>query len=839
MQEETLKELDYFKIRSDISNFCVSVEGKNCLQNRLPFTDFSQIEFLKNISKDWASYISLGKNNFLHWDEIESVLKVIKISGSTISLEQLRSLQIFCTSVSQIKLSVQSANEEQPLSKLFELTESIPVQDEVLKIIQKVLNAKGELRDLPELRKIKNKIAELSKLLQKVLYSYTQDASFANFLESSVPVLRGEKQVLAVKVSHKNKIKGIVHGFSGSGQTVYIEPLDAVQASNDLVQETYNLEIALREILNNLTKELHPFAEMLETSLSKMITLDVTRAASLWGVEHKANYARTVFDGSTLILKKARHPLLGKDAIPLDVSFAENTRVLIITGPNTGGKTVALKTIALFSLLNQSAFPLPAYEGCVLPIFSKIFADIGDGQSLDQSLSTFSAHMKKIAEALKNANESTLVLLDELGSGTDPQEGSAIAMSILDELIKRKAFVLVTTHHGAIKNYGWTNLSCMNASVEFNQETLSPTYRLIMGVPGESRAFDIAEKSGIPRAIIEGAKNYVKGKHTDISLLIKTLNEKNIKADELLQQCKVKENELNEKQMMLESVQLKNREKELELKTSAHTMAEEFLSESRKQLENLVRVLREGEITKEKTKAVKNFIFETTEKLQRESLALEKEKEILEGDVLISKQTNHPKSKKPSKKRMKNALALQFAESSSSCASGFTNDSKANTLVTVSGKTAPVLKTPTFGVGSSVVAKIGKNRGVIISSAGKNKWLVQFGSLQIQMAQKDLELLLDEHSPVSVSTEYVLSEKPSFELRLLGAREVEALEKVEHQLYLCAVHGFKQFSIIHGKGDGVLQKAIHKFLGSNKSVKSFHFARPEDGGTGKTYVMLE
>ncbi len=297
-----------------------------------------------------------------------------------------------------------------------------------------------------------------------------------------------------------------MHEVSASGQTLYIEPEEAVRKNNDLIQEEFHLQSEMRKIFTDLTAKIAPFAVELKEALLTMEQLDQTCATAKWARQYDCIYIDSCTEDEAPALINARHPLLGTEAVPVTMEFFKGKRVLIITGANTGGKTVAIKTFALLAMLNQSGFAVPCGEGSRLPVFNSIFADIGDEQSIDQSLSTFSAHIKNIAAACRHADSKSLVLLDELGSGTDPQEGSAISMAVLNELIERKAFVLVTTHQGVLKNFGYTNEFCTNASVDFDDTSLRPTYRLLMGIPGKSHALDIAKRSGLPTPLIKKTK---------------------------------------------------------------------------------------------------------------------------------------------------------------------------------------------------------------------------------------------------------------------------------------------------------------------------------------------
>ena len=395
---------------------------------------------------------------------------------------------------------------------------------------------------------------------------------------------------------------------------------DCVRITSYNVCYTKLLRIA--RILKELTARLSPSSESLADSLSRMVFLDGIGAAARWGRDWRCVFAEDIphqdlgagesadsgeESVSRLRLRQARHPLLGSRAVPIDLVLTPGGRVLIITGPNTGGKTVSLKTVALFALLNQSGWPVPAAETTALPIFDFIGCDIGDEQSLDQSLSTFSGHMKNVAGILASATEKSLVLLDELASGTDPQEGSAIAMAVLDSLLERGSVVLATTHHGVLKNYGYTHPSCVNASVDFDENTLSPTYRILMGVPGESHALDIAKRNGLDPAVVAAARGYLASERADVSALIKGLTAKHEELARFEKDKRAEERDLREKRRKTDLRELQLRQKEVELREQGYRRLDRLFDESRKQLENLVREIREGELTREKTLRITSY----------------------------------------------------------------------------------------------------------------------------------------------------------------------------------------------------------------------------------------
>lgn len=840
MNEQTLKEIDFYRLRDEVAGFCVSEEGKKSLLEREPLTDSKEIEKLKNLSREWTKYFSATHNRpVTGWEPVGNLKSIIKTTGMSLSLEQVKSIGQFCTSVKNVKEAINLHKVKLELKLLPEEIKLLPEEEETSKKIFRVITPDGEMRDLPEISAIRKQIASLNGKIKNIMQSYISDQRLSNVLESSVPVLRGGRQVLAVKASQQNRIPGIIHEVSASAQTVYIEPEDAVRCSNELIQKEHELQQVIKRILTDLTFSLQPSIPFLNAALPVMCCLDGTLGTAIWGLEHNCIFALSAGKEPPALVA-ARHPLLGSKAVPIDIRFMDGKRVLIITGPNTGGKTVSLKTFALLSMLNQAGFPVPAGEGTRLPVFTDVYADIGDSQSLDMSLSTFSGHMKNIANAVEKANSGTLILLDEFGSGTDPQEGTAISMAVLDYLIEKKSFVLVTTHQGILKNYGYTNPACVNASVEFDEGTLSPSYRLLMGVPGESHALDIAARSGLPKHICRAARNYIATEQADVSALIRGLNRKHIELNKVQKEAHRKEQEYIAQYDKLKEKEIYLRKKEHELKAGKQQELNDFLIHSRRQLENLVRTLKEGEVTREKTLGVKQFISElqtNTEKLENK---LEKEEDKLRRDeeafVKEVKNRNHPGSNKKTKKKLSNAEALKNATSMYSESEEAQKSSKKTVVYE-----KPFI--PKFEPGARVIAGATKNEGVLIEETRKGVWQVQFGSVKMTVKQKDMELSLKQPMAITPDISYEIStetesERPVFELRLLGMRADEAIKSLEHQIDLCTLNNFPSFSVIHGKGDGILQQAVRDYLSHCPVVKEFEFAPAEDGGAGKTYVKL-
>ncbi|MDR1862446.1 MAG: Smr/MutS family protein, partial [Treponema sp.] len=611
---------------------------------------------------------------------------------------------------------------------------------------------------------------------------------------------RDGRMVLAVKANFRNRIRGIVHEVSSTGQTVFVEPEEVVEKNNRLLLEKRRLESEIRRILREMTGRLSAFREDLHQLHRGILYLETIRARARYGFETRGNFAGEDPSGG-LVLKQARHPLLGPGAVPLDFTLAPGKRTVIITGPNTGGKTAALKTVGLLALMNQSGLPLPAGEGSSLPVFEGVYADIGDEQSLSQSLSTFSAHMTNIGDIISRAGEGSLVLLDELGSGTDPEEGSAIAMAILDHFIETKTCLITTTHHGILKNYGYTREGVENASMEFDSRTLSPTFRIIMGIPGESRAVEIAERNGLAPDIVAKARTYLAEEQADISALLKGLREKRREFDAAALAGKKEEERLREERRKADLRELRLKQKELQLKAEGAGSLRRLLEESRKTLENLVRELKEGELSREKTLKVKEFLSGLEATVREENGALEREEDLLAEE----------------RRRLENADQT---------------------------RTPPAADTPLVA-GTEVLA--GGRRGRVLrldkKAAGTKgaQWIVEIGSLRMSFPETELAALApsnEEPKPLIARPDLASPTAAQMEISLRGMRLEEALEALRRQVDAAVLAGLGSFAVIHGKGDGILQKGVHNYLKNDKAVADYYFSRPEMGGFGRTEVVL-
>ena len=861
MIQRTLEVLEYNRIREEMAGYCMSEEGKSVFLERLPLTDTEELGALKTLGSEWMRSLNAESPPQLHsWPPVRHLLPRLSVEGASLTLEEFYSLGLFCDAVVTFRAwaerrqesvssgrrdslsGVQTSIDATLIAAGLELGDLSVPSNEIFRIIDR----SGEIRDLPEIRAIRQGIRKIQMDIERLMGKYLGDETLKSALQSTLPTIRDGRQVIAIRTNFRNRVHGIVHEVSQSGQTVYMEPDDVVDRNNDLVTEEHRLSREVARILRELTSRIAPFHEAIALALDRMVFLDGIGACARWGNENRCVFAEDIsFENahpamcesenapslrdpvSILQIKQGRHPLLRSRAVPIDLALIPGGRILIITGPNTGGKTVSLKTVALFALLNQSGWPIPASEPTRLPVFDYVGCDIGDEQSLDQSLSTFSGHMKNIATILSHATERSLILLDELGSGTDPQEGSAIAMAVLDTLLERKSTVLVTTHHGILKNYGYTHESCVNASVDFDQNTLSPTYRILMGVPGESHALDIASRNGLEPSIVELARSYLLSERADVSALIKGLTAKHEELDRFEQEKKKEEQTLREKRRKSDLKELQLKQKELELREQGYRRLDDLFDDSRKQLENLVREIREGEMTREKTLQVKNWIADFEAHLSAEHDGLVADR----GDTgelrkeMEKRQRDEAGDDAPSKGSARKNRAAPRGEAQGSPA----------------GK-RPAEWIPEFAPGIEVYVGESKRRGTLVREAKKGQWIVATGTLKMTVAASELSAVpvngQGKKVSIEVNTDMGGDDTPAFELRLIGMREDEAVKALERQLDLASMKGLKEFSIVHGKGHGILQSAVHQTLAAYGAVSEYHFARPEDGGTGKTIVRL-
>ncbi len=776
--ERSLELLDFPRILKDVAGYCRSDEGRECLGRSLPRTEESAVQEAKERTRAVCGLFVEGQPLPQGvFPAIGGFLGVLSKEGTCLEEEDLYALGLWAEAYGELRDFLAHARNES-LAK--EAREAADVS-EIPRIVFRILARDGTLNDLPELREAQARVRKINMEIERITASFFQDGETRSMLQSDIPTQRDGRTVLAVRTNFKGKVKGIVHEVSDTGRTVFIEPEALVRKNNELVEATARYRQEVFRILKEATAKASAQLPRLLDARESCESFDDLWARARYSFLNRGTFAQNRETGLTL--RRARHPMLGSQAVPIDLDIPGDVRTLVITGPNTGGKTVSLKTVGLLCLMNQFGLAVPAEEGTSLPVLDGVYADIGDEQSIDQSLSTFSGHMKAVSGIVGGATSRSLVLLDELGSGTDPEEGCAIAMSLLDHFIETGCLTIVTTHHGILKNYGYTRAGVLNASADFDKNTLSPTYRILMGIPGESRALEIAARNGLPGDIVSGARRYLAEERTDVAAMIQGLSEKRRELEGLEEEHKRRIRMAMEDQRKTDLKALQLRQKEAELREQGIRDLNLLLAESRKGLENLVRQLREGELTAEKTRAVKEFLGNLDTAVKAEE---------------ARRETDSPEPSPPPE------------------AGGVRE-------------------------GSAVFVGTVRKRGRVIRRAKKGYWLVEAGSLRIAVPETELQPCREESSAVpsvTVDVSAGSSAKAVFELDLRGYRLAEALRAVEAQLEAASLASLSLFSIIHGTGEGVLGKGIHELLRNHPAVKDYYFARPEEGGFGKTVVHL-
>ena len=628
-----------------------------------------------------------------------------------------------------------------------------------------------------ELARIRRKIHDSESQVRDVLQDLLKQKS--QMLTEGIVASRNGRQVLPVKNTYRNKIAGVVHDISASGNTVYIEPREVVKLSEEIASLRANERYEMMRILQELSERVRPHAAEIANDAWIIGRLDLIRAKVRF-IQETGAVVPQVSEEQEIQLLHVRHPLV-KNAVANDVHFGKELTAIVITGPNTGGKTIMLKTLGLTQVMAQSGLPILADKGSRVGIFEEIFADIGDEQSIEQSLSTFSSHMTNIVDILGKVNQNSLLLLDELGAGTDPQEGAALAMSILEDLRLRQVKTMATTHYPELKAYGIETAYVQNASMEFDTASLRPTYRFMQGVPGRSNAFEIAKRLGLSDVIVGDASKQI-DQDNDVNRIIEQLEEQTLESHKRLENIRqVEQENLKMNRALKKLYNELNREKETELnkaREQAAEIVELALAESDDILKNL----------HSKSQLKPHEIIEAKAKLKK--LAPEK--------VDLSKNKVLQKAKK---------------------------------------KRAPK-------VGDDIIVLSYGQRGTLTNQLKDGRWEAQVGLIKMMLEEKEFDLVqAQQEAPVKKKQVNVVKRAagkgPQARLDLRGKRYEEAMEALDAFIDQALLNNMAQVDIIHGIGTGVIREGVTKYLQRNKQVKSFGYAPQNAGGSGATIVTFK
>lgn len=645
--------------------------------------------------------------------------------------------------------------------------------------IERDLDEAGQVRTShPALVNLYRQIEEKRSRRTQFCRSFIREHS--HLVQADQEALRDGRLVIPIRREAHAQVSGFVSSHSGSGSTLFMEPFALVEMNNAVVMAQNQILIEVAKILASLASQARSVLPALENLREQVGQSDGYVAIARWVATSASHAANLESDRVRLI--EARHPLLGAKAVPITLVLDDGVRAVVFSGPNAGGKTVSIKTVGLFGMINQFCGYMPAKEASSLPLFDQVYCDIGDEQSIDDELSTFSGHMKQIASILGQATARSLILFDELGSGTDPVEGSAIAQAILEYAHTKALLTLVTSHHSLLKQYAYAKKEIINASMAFDEQSLEPTFTIVVGLSGESHGLDMARSMGLPKKVIAQAEQLLGGEQLKLSAIIKDLEGRRVALEERDRRLEKRRLSLQAEVKAVQLKELRLNQQLLQLKQGQVTSLERFVREQRRSLEELVADLRRQGVAKTETDRVKEAIAVLTDRIEEEELQLKALEKVVES---------------------------------------------------AQGPKSPAQH---FEVGMSVLCGQAKREGTILKKLGKGRYQVAIDAMKMTLKASDLSAAVPS---TKVHVSYQSSaEQPKLVLDVRGKTLQEALEALSRQIESSLVHGIDRFSIIHGYGDGVLSRGIADYLKDQRAVKDYRFALPEDGGMGKTYVML-
>ena len=783
MLEKTLKALEFNKILAEIASKASSVPAREAIMEIRPYNDPNYIEeLLDEVAEADKIAFEYATNLSFAFDDISAILDKAEVMSVLTMGELLRVSKMLRVAYS-VKNSIAKVPDDS-LTRIKRIAASVYTDKELEESIESAIISDTEMHDRAseELRSIRIRIRKTGEQIKSKLYTYITSPTYAKYLQDNIVTVRGDRYVIPVKAEWRSAIPGLVHDQSGSGQTLYIEPMAVVELNNTL--KTYILEeqAEIERILRAFTLKVSVAATDIRDSFTKIIKLDTVFAKAYYANSVRAVKPQMNTDG-IIEISRGRHPLINpKTVVPTDVNLGKNFDLLFITGPNTGGKTVALKLVGLLTAMAMSGIFVPCAEA-VLNIFDEVYCDIGDEQSIEQSLSTFSSHIANISGFIEKLNANSLVLLDELGAGTDPTEGAALAMSIAQYIKDRGAKAIITTHYNELKEYAVVTPRAENASMDFDPLTYSPTYRLIVGTPGVSNALLIAGKLGLPAEIVQRAKEGIAEGKLDFENVISSMEEARHNA---------MENEEKSKEM------LKTAEKTLK---EAERERDRLFIQREKLNEN---------VRKETKRLVEEAMGEANEIISAMRALLD---DPTEADLFKAR-----KLKKSLEKYIVNEdnEFMGFGEE----ADGEISEGDA------------VLVKPLKAEG--IVSKIDYRKKSAVVTLGKMNSTFKLDVLQKLKKAKKAE------APVPVHTARKLdNEAFSPELNLIGMTSVEARAELQKYLDKAILKGVNELRIIHGYGTGKLRETVRNYLKSCSFVDSYRDGVYGEGERGVTIVRLK
>ncbi len=790
MNSKVLRVLEYNKIIERLTDKATSEQGRKLTAALEPMTDLEAIKKAQTETADALGYLlRKGSTSFGGNKDLGMCIRSLEI-GSTLSIAELLRIAAFLENVNRIKSYGRKEREDTPADSLDEYFESLEPLTPLSNEIRRCILSEEEIADdaSPALKKIRRSMAIANDRIHSQLASMIS-GSCRTYLQDAVVTMRNNRYCIPVKSEYKGQVQGMVHDQSSTGSTFFIEPAAVVNLNNELRELEIKEQEEIAVILADLSAQAGAYTELLTGNQKAMTALDFIFAKAALALEQNATMP--VFNTEHQIrIRQGRHPLLDKKkVVPIDIQLGIDFDLLVITGPNTGGKTVSLKTVGLLTLMGQAGLHIPALDRSELSIFEEVYADIGDEQSIEQSLSTFSSHMTNIVSILQQADGGSLCLFDELGAGTDPTEGAALAISVLDHLHGRGIRTMATTHYSELKVYALSTPFVENASCEFSVETLRPTYRLLIGIPGKSNAFAISSKLGLPDHIIEDAKRHITEDKESFEDLLANLENSRVTIEkERLEIAGYKE-EVKALKQKLEAKQEKIDQAKEKILRQANEEAREILQNAKELADETIRVFQKAEA------GISIKDLEKSRQKVRDKISEKNEKLTLKND-------------KPTHK---------------------------------------VLKPTQIKPGDSVKVVSMGLKGTVSSLPDKNGNLfVQCGIIRSKVSLNDLVLIEEEtintgkmqrssSGKLKMSKSYSIST----EINLLGRTVDEALSELDKYLDDAYLAHLPSVRVVHGKGTGALRNAVHNYLRKNRVVKSYRLGEYGEGDAGVTIVEFK
>lgn len=787
ISSKTLKALEYDKIMADLSSYAVLEKTKDALKAFVPLTTLKEVDFLlKQTSEAFKYLYTYSTGSIYYFDDITDELNRVDVGSSLNNAELLRVISNL-KSARIIKSALEKVNDSS-LTILKEISDRLYVNADFEKEISEKIISETEISDnaSPKLYSIRKSINSINARIRAELNSYMR-GGLSKYLQDAVVTMRQDRYVIPVKSEFRSFVKGFIHDQSSSGATVFIEPEHVMELNNDLKRAIFDEAEEINRILQELSSKVSYMSDALRFNAENLVELDGCFARAEYSFKNKCTLP-ILNESGEIDIKKGRHPLINKEkVVPVSLNLGNNYNFLLITGPNTGGKTVTLKLTGLLSLMAMSGLFIPAEEESKISVFNNVYCDIGDEQSIEQDLSTFSSHVKNIINIINNVDNKSLVLIDEIGAGTDPEEGSALALAIIKKLLDSNCFGIITTHYSKLKEFAIDSNKLENASMEFDAKTLKPMYKLNIGIPGSSNAIEIAKTLGLDSQVIDCAIGLLSDKKVSFEKVLKKAEDSRREAERLsLELQNLKEKQEQELSIISEEKQkiIKEREKiQLSAKQEIKRIIADKLSDAEEIIDELKSILKKAGL---------------------------ESREVFRASEL--------------KNRLKNSRYLDMDISD-----------------------APIqlkeVAKDSLKVGSKVYVKsLGGYAKLISVRDKKGEAEVLIGNIKTVVKISDLfnqeDEILDQPKKVKIY-KHTLSDLPKSEVNVIGKTELEALTEVENFLDQAVVNNLEEIKIIHGVGQGILLKSIRNYLKTNKNVLEFRRGNYGEGENGVTIIKLK